>query len=797
MANIYIPDLYEIESSIEEEISTGVTAKPILTPKIEEENVETVFEKENVHLELLNNENDILEFTEYYNPEMVEYLLQLGPDNIGNLIYDPKEPYVDGRKVETRYAYVRKMYNLLKKAKKNNYSVPQFYNYGKNENNGRIFCTGGGFQGMQKKLRGALINSNEYDVDQINAHPTILMYINKKECPEIECKRLEAYIENREIILRDNGFSKKDVLMFMNMDDPRPKKNGIDSSFLFDLLKEFRLIKDFIFEKYKDVIKTKNKTNKKSSTLNRLICIYENKILQSSIKLCKSKNIKVTTPIFDGMHVQLGHPTDSELEDFIEMLNLNSKEYGVKWSIKPFTKCIVINNELIQEVEHQGDSYDDVKLRFEKDYFIVESPLTFIKQYQNELLQYKKSDFASLVAPFSYMGLSKKHPFFNEWLADENRRSYRKMEFLPPPVECPKDVFNLFTGFEYHRWDDVEYTDDTDISVFLNHLRILAGRDKTEEVYQYLINYLAHLIQKPGELPMVAIAIKSLPGIGKNSFFEPFVENILGPKFLLSTAQAGNVTGDYADLNEKLVVIMDEAGKDAFETKDAMKALITNNNIMNGGKYEQKKNIKNFSRFLFFTNNHIPVVIEQNGRRVQCIEIIDKPQLKPYFENLAKAFTDKSRLLKFVDFLKARDLSEWSATNRIKTNYYEQLESITIPIPAKFIDYILSNEEKDIIKMSASTLYEKYKRFIDNNYSSKIKKMSPNAMGRYIREFDGISYVRSNGSKYFLEKAVVWKYMLENSLIDRDFPDNLSIDEKIQCLLEDNGCWIQITEDDI
>ena len=36
--------------------------------------------------------------------------------------------------------------------------------------------------------------------------------------------------------------------------------------------------------------------------------------------------------------------------------------------------------------------------------------------------------------------------------------------------------------------------------VYLDHIWLLADKDK--KVYQYLLNYLAHLIQKPGERPV-------------------------------------------------------------------------------------------------------------------------------------------------------------------------------------------------------------------------------------------------------------------------------------------------------
>jgi hypothetical protein len=36
--------------------------------------------------------------------------------------------------------------------------------------------------------------------------------------------------------------------------------------------------------------------------------------------------------------------------------------------------------------------------------------------------------------------------FIDLWLKDPKHRTYNKLNFLPPPVRCPADVYNLFPG---------------------------------------------------------------------------------------------------------------------------------------------------------------------------------------------------------------------------------------------------------------------------------------------------------------------------------------------------------------
>ncbi len=85
--------------------------------------------------------------------------------------------------------------------------------------------------------------------------------------------------------------------------------------------------------------------------------------------------------------------------------------------------------------------------------------------------------------------------------------------FYPVPDKCPGDVFNMFEGLAL---EPVE----GDCSPYLDHLLhvICAGN---VEAFHYLIQWMAHIIQKPDEKPAVAIVMKSVPGTGKGTTVKP------------------------------------------------------------------------------------------------------------------------------------------------------------------------------------------------------------------------------------------------------------------------------------
>ena len=60
---------------------------------------------------------------------------------------------------------------------------------------------------------------------------------------------------------------------------------------------------------------------------------------------------------------------------------------------------------------------------------------------------------------------------------------------------CPPQVYNTWTGFEVEQkeYDCIE--PNGDISNILYHFKVVANFD--DKLYEYLLNYYAHIIQRP------------------------------------------------------------------------------------------------------------------------------------------------------------------------------------------------------------------------------------------------------------------------------------------------------------
>src|SRR5437773_1759621 len=96
-------------------------------------------------------------------------------------------------------------------------------------------------------------------------------------------------------------------------------------------------------------------------------------------------------------------------------------------------------------------------------------------------------------------------PLSELWLKNPGRRQYDAIVFMPG-VNTP-GFYNLWKGFPIQPVAG-------DCSKFLKHIEeiICCGN---EVVYGYVLNWFAHLFQRPAELPEVALVLRGLQGTGK------------------------------------------------------------------------------------------------------------------------------------------------------------------------------------------------------------------------------------------------------------------------------------------
>jgi hypothetical protein len=243
----------------------------------------------------------------------------------------------------------------------------------------------------------------------------------------------------------------------------------------------------------------------------------------------------------------------------------------------------------------------------------------------------------------------------NIWLASPQRRQYEKVVFAPEE-RTPAKYYNLWRGFAVQ---PVEGNCDPYLHFALE---VICSHDKA--MYEYLINWLAFLVQKPNELPEVAIVLMGGQGTGKNTFIKPLLE-LMGPHAMETSSinqLVGQFNGHQAD--KTLVHANESTWGGNKQSEGALKALITEPFRAIERKGLDIQVMKNCVHLIVSSNEDWPVAAALDDRRFAFYEVSNKRQQNStYFESIHR-WLDSGGPAFLLHYLKNRDISDWHPRNR-------------------------------------------------------------------------------------------------------------------------------------
>lgn len=198
------------------------------------------------------------------------------------------------------------------------------------------------------------------------------------------------------------------------------------------------------------------------------------------------------------------------------------------------------------------------------------------------------------------------------------------MNYYPNEKQCPSTVYNLYEGLAVSGIEG-------DIEPFLYHLRmVICSNDLTAN--NYVLGFLAHLVQKPMEKPGVAIVLKSVEGTGKGAFFEA-LKRVFGTHASQING-AYQLTGRFNSVvaNQQLV-FADEVNLTDPRTADKIKGLITEPRVCLERKGIDPIHVPSYVRFIFASNHDQVLKAGERERRFIVLDVSDKHiQDKIYFD---------------------------------------------------------------------------------------------------------------------------------------------------------------------
>ncbi len=166
----------------------------------------------------------------------------------------------------------------------------------------------------------------------------------------------------------------------------------------------------------------------------------------------------------------------------------------------------------------------------------------------------------------------------------------------------------------------------------LHHIRhnICSGRD---EYADYLIKWLAHMVQYPAIRPKTAIAVIGDQGTGKGIFIDFLKQMLGGDRNCNTTASSTDTKAFNVALANKLFVVFDEATfAGDRQQSDFMKKLVTEARIRVEPKGIDAYEVENFVRVFITSNNMTSAVPAGIGARrwliIECRNDVDAAWLK-------------------------------------------------------------------------------------------------------------------------------------------------------------------------
>jgi len=621
---------------------------------------------------------------------------------------------------------------------------------------GRLYC-GNSLQGIQKQFRGFLCDGIITDIDMKNAHPVIARYICKKN--GIACPQLEYYINNRDEILSQFGPDGKErFLCALNYD----KLNKKETNKIFrDFDRECKFIQKEITDlpEYKhisDCVPESRIHNWLGSAFNRILCVYENKIIQSLISVLNKKQIEVCALCFDGALIYGDFYGDETLIKEIET-TINSEFVGLdmKWSYKEHSSDILMPYDWKPDTEikiNDKRDYQSVKTLFEQTHLLISNKAVFIRQIENDNIIMTKTQLITSNERTSYDVIVKDEIqskcFINDWLKDGDNRMKYDMAVYPHDLICPDKIFNLWRPFAMERISKWENNEEA-ISMVKNHIKIMSGNDQV--VADYMELWIAQMIQFPS-VKSVCPTLISDEGAGKGTLMR-LLERMLGTeKILQTTNPSKNVWGNFnGQMKNAFLVNFDELSKKEGEGADGyVKGLITEPRITINEKGIIPYEIDSYHRFIITTNNEDPVKTSKKDRRKFIVRASDELiGNRQYFDDIYAMLDNNDAVRSIYEYFKTlKGADKFSKVPMPETEYHRDIkEAQSSPVELWLRQFVMDNFNLAYVDLSIAEIYESFNCYKSDSgiqfecslvsFSLKLKNQKVDGVGEIVHTKTG------------------------------------------------------------
>lgn len=265
------------------------------------------------------------------------------------------------------------------------------------------------------------------------------------------------------------------------------------------------------------------------------------------------------------------------------------------------------------------------------------------------------------------------------WVQSDSSRRYiaQEMHFETTARELTVETGKILNHFR--GWATAPVAGDWSAIRYLIHNILCSGVAAASD---YLLNYLAHMVQQPQHLPGAAIILQSEEeGTGKTTFID-LLRRMIGARYCITTPDAEALVGKHNDaaMNKVLLHFEEAVAPNDRVLESKVKALITNEILTYNPKHIAAMSARNYAR-VFLTSNAKQVAhLPRHDRRWFVLRVSPKHTNDPAFWGPFNAQYPRE-IEAFMHALQVRDISDF---NPKKVPYTEakdaqKMESVVGP----------------------------------------------------------------------------------------------------------------------
>lgn len=329
------------------------------------------------------------------------------------------------------------------------------------------------------------------------------------------------------------------------------------------------------------------------------------------------------------------------------------------------------------------------------------------------------------------------------WQRWPGKRFYPEgLAFCPNTKKCNPNQYNLFRGFGV-----VPVAGN--VEPFIQHVTqvVCAGDLRSAK---YVLQFFAHLLQKPDEKPSVAIVMKSIEGTGKGALMKPF-SKICG-EYAAETNGAYLVTGRFNSVvANKLLIFSDEVDLTDAKSADKLKALISEPTVMIERKGLDAIPVGSYTRFVFASN--MDTVLKAGSRERRYLVLEPSPDLaqdKDYFDRYF-AWLNDNGAANLMHYLLNFDISDFDPRKAPSTQALldEKLASLQSPLAFVYEELCKDKPFNGMVRPEPIDIQSMFSGFLESNGERQTSAQMRSSLGKLFKDLQVKSVGRAGRGQIY------------------------------------------------